>query len=259
MKLTGRATLMVAALALSSSLSAQVLPAASPLTLDYSRHAGDGPGEPSISLLAVGDGYSRFSLDSVRDTHYGGASEGNHTETLGLLGFTIAPGYVVTGFEFNGTLSGSLFVQDASHVAGLISQSIGSATNLVRAQIDIVEYGRNYFSFDRTENDGQWNNITDPENATFGITGAWSGQIGLSTTIFTSAMTTPTFYQAEWGGRWYESRFYSAAGVRIDNPTLTLFYSPVAAVPEPTAWMMFLGGFAVLGFRLRRRYRSSES
>lgn len=77
-------------------------------------------------------------------------------------------------------------------------------------------------------------------------------QVALGLNLFTSAITTFTSYQAEYGGRWYEGRFYSFADVDINNPVLTVYYSPISEVPEPASWLMLFAGLVTLPLLNRR-------
>lgn len=176
-----------------------------------------------------------------------------------MIGFSVAPGYQVTRFEFNGVISGSMEVGDASAIPGLIVQYPGSAGNQVRAQFDIIEYGRTYFSFERTDSAAVWFDVEAPTEVSFSISGAWADQFALQATIFSVASSWFTFYQAEYGGRWWEGRYPSYASVRIDNPTLSVYYAPIAEVPEPATWMLWLAGLIPLFRGFARRTKGLAS
>ncbi|HEU4845129.1 MAG TPA: hypothetical protein VFT05_12765 [Burkholderiaceae bacterium] len=50
---------------------------------------------------------------------------------------------------------------------------------------------------------------------------------------------------------WDDDRSPSLATLRIDHPVLTIYAAPLAAVPEPQAWMLLLLGLAPLALAKR--------
>lgn len=223
-------------------------------TLDYLTRGGDNHyAGPFLSSISNTGGIARFSLDAVKYQQYLEGLESGYTNDVGRLGFTVSPGYKIVGFELSGDLSGSLNVRDASHVPGLISQSLGEARNFVRIQMDNVDYGSPIL-WNPTDSFVRWFNIEQPTPFSFGFTGEWVGQVALEMQFWTAISTDMTTYQAEYGGRWYEGRIHSFASVRIENPVLSVLYTPITEVPEPASWLMLLGGLVPVSLFSWRRH-----
>lgn len=225
-------------------------------TIDQVTRNGDTYTGPVLSPLSNSNGVALFSLDAVKNQQYIELGESGYTEELGRLDFTVTPGYKIVGLVVSGDLSGSLQIYDASHVPGLIHQSIGYASNNVRIQLDIVDYGSPNLWL-RSDNAGTWSHIEEQTTFSFGLTGEWTGQFALSSQFWTSISTEETRYQAEYGGRWWEGMISTYAGVRINNPILSVRYQPITEVPEPDSWIMFLGGLVPVALLSRRRSRAS--
>ena len=112
---------------------------------------------------------------------------------------------------------------------------------------DQSAFGISQIFFDNVS--GIFNGVTTTANIGFGrgnvaniqVLGTVLGpnRVNASTTgpsLFTGALSTPTF----------------ATGT-FTTPRSTLVISQVAAVPEPTTWMLMLLGMAGIGFSMRRK------
>lgn len=71
---------MATAMSLAASVQAQQSTPSSPLTLDYVIRSGSPHAGPALSPLVTGSGFTRYSLNAVKDEIYGAPGEQYSTE-----------------------------------------------------------------------------------------------------------------------------------------------------------------------------------
>ncbi len=204
------------------------------------------------TILSSAGGVTELALDNLR--LLSSIAAGGAYPDIGQYGLDLSlvaqAGYKITGYALSGTLSGTLEVGQVPSGAQYQLAWQGSASNHARFYFHSVN-GASH---------------TDPTLALDDINGGQdfrlgdrfsTGSDGLTLTLESLVSGTASYTRyIDLDSGWDDNRAPSLATLRIDHPVLTIYTAPLAAVPEPQAWMLLLLGLAPLALA---RYASGRA
>ncbi|MGK5046954.1 PEP-CTERM sorting domain-containing protein [Janthinobacterium sp. GB4P2] len=226
------------------------------LLTEYPEYYGNTHSQ-QLTLLSDTNGVTKIGLTGLATSllmdNYG-QSLSNGNQHTGMFDVSVRDGYRVTGFSFAATLVGVTLASEAPF--GSVTQFPGLASNN-------GWFGANA----RTSPNGhslagesmQLENLNGTQQVLLQGKGlSLSDHFTMAVFGASSISATGGLYYMS-GHDWGQSiGLPSYASFRVDNPTLTIFTSPV---PEPGTYAMLLAGLTLCGAAsLRRRHgaRSSE-
>ncbi|MDC8757400.1 PEP-CTERM sorting domain-containing protein [Janthinobacterium fluminis] len=240
-------------------LSLAILPAAQADSIHVPAFSLSGPalaqgasGNKAGQLLSNANGVTTIAVTGWQSSagHYTEQGAGNYRDQSSF-NVAVNPGYRITGFSFTGTFVG-VQVLDAN--PGVPNSSLvtpGAADNGAHVGISLGR-GVNGAAF------------AEPSRQISQLNGSFDFELSVKNLSLSEALSLSLYggvdmfaRAGEWviendAGSFY--RYYdNYASMNILNPTLTVYYAPALAVPEPESYAMLLLGLAFMGMARRRK------